>query len=287
MIRAVKQWLAVILTLLVIFTLFGIIFVKAGIVQLTPEFFMELSIVLLLGLLMKVWWYDYTEEKVLSDPEMINEKNKYFAIIDKVVLDANDLEKYLVILNQENKEHFIKNKIGSRTSKNLSQKEWWMLLLHPSWRKLTPEQIGEIRYAKLYYKTQRQADRLKPIKSEQIMALSNSEQLYDARNHLQTKKRTFQIVSTMGSFLLTTVFSMQAIEQIMLNWENVFKYVCYLFTITFSIAWTVIKAHKQTKEETLDYYSRLKFIVDKYATYKEVTVKNGKSDYINRIEEEC
>lgn len=277
MIRAVKQWLAVILTLLVIFTLFGIIFVKAGIVQLTPEFFMELSIVLLLGLLMKVWWYDYTEEKVLSDPEMINEKNKYFAIIDKVVLDANDLEKYLVILNQENKEHFIKNKIGSRTSKNLSQKSWWMLILHPSWRKLTPEQIGEIRYAKLYYKTQRQADRLKPIKSEQIMALSNSEQLYDARNHLQTKKRTFQIVSTMGSFLLTTVFSMQAIEQIMLNWENVFKYVCYLFTITFSIAWTVIKAHKQTKEETLDYYSRLKFIVDKYATYKEVTVKNGNS----------
>jgi hypothetical protein len=287
MIRAVKQWLAVILTLLVIFTLFGIIFVKAGIVQLTPEFFMELSIVLLLGLLMKVWWYDYTEDKVLSDPEMKREKDKYFEIIDKVVLDANDLEKYLVILNQENKEHFIKNKIGSRTSKNLSQKSWWMLILHPSWRKLTPEQIGEIRYAKLYYRTQRQADRLKPIKSEQIMALSNSEQLYDARNHLQTKKRTFQIVSTMGSFILTTVFSMQAIEQIMLNWENVFKYVCYLFTITFSIAWTVIKAHKQTKEETLDYYSRLKFIVDKYATYKEVTVKNGKSDYINRIEEEC
>lgn len=277
MIRAVKQWLAVILTLLVIFTLFGIIFVKAGIVQLTPEFFMELSIVLLLGLLMKVWWYDYTEDKVLSDPEMKREKDKYFEIIDRVVLDANDLEKYLVILNQENKEHFIKNKIGSRTSKNLSQKSWWMLILHPSWRKLTPEQIGEIRYAKLYYRTQRQADRLKPIKSEQIMALSNSEQLYDARNHLQTKKRTFQIVSTMGSFILTTVFSMQAIEQIMLNWENVFKYVCYLFTITFSIAWTVIKAHKQTKEETLDYYSRLKFIVDKYATYKEVAVKNGNS----------
>lgn len=277
MIRAVKQWLAVILTLLVIFTLFGIIFVKAGIVQLTPEFFMELSIVLLLGLLMKVWWYDYTEDKVLSDPEMKREKDKYFEIIDKVVLDANDLEKYLVILNQENKEHFIKNKIGSRTSKNLAQKEWWMLILHPSWHKLTPEQIGEIRYAKLYYRTQRQADKLPPIKSEQIMALSNSQQLYDARNHLQTKKRTFQIVSTMGSFLLTTAFSMQAIEQIMLNWENVFKYVCYLFTITFSIAWTVIKAHKQTKEETLDYYSRLKFIVDKYATYKEVTVKNGNS----------
>lgn len=277
MIRAVKQWLAVILTLLVIFTLFGIIFVKAGIVQLTPEFFMELSIVLLLGLLMKIWWYDYTEDKVLSDPEMKREKDKYFDIIDKVVLDSNDLEKYLVLLNQENKEHFIKNKIGSRTAKNLAQKEWWMLLLHPSWRKLTPEQIGEIRYAKLYYRTQRQADKLQPIKSEQIMALSNSQQLYDARNHLQTKKRTFQIVSTMGSFLLTTAFSMQAIEQIMLNWENVFKYVCYLFTITFSIAWTVIKAHKQTKEETLDYYSRLKFIVDKYATYKEVTVKNGNS----------
>lgn len=277
MIRAIKQWLAVILTLLVVVTLFGIIFVKAGIVQLTPEFFMELSIVLLLGLLMKVWWYDYVEEKVLSDSEMKDEKDKYFAIIDKVVLDSNDLEKYLDVLNEENKQHFIKNKIGSRNAKNLSEKTWWMLLIHPSWRKLTAEQIGEIRFTKLNYRVQRQADRLKPIKSEQIMALSNSEQLYDARNHLQAKKRTFQIVSTMGSFLLTTAFSMQAIEQIMLNWENVFKYVCYLFTITFSIAWTIIKAHKQTKEETLDYYSRLKFIVDKYATYKEVLQKDDNS----------
>ena len=55
-IKTIKQWLAFILTFLVALTLFAIIFIKAGIVQPSPNFFLELSIVLLLSVLMKVWW---------------------------------------------------------------------------------------------------------------------------------------------------------------------------------------------------------------------------------------
>lgn len=274
-IKTIKQWLAFILTFLVAVTLFGIIFVKAGIVQLTADFFLEVIIVLLLSVLMKVWWYDYTEERRLNEDDLKTEKTDYFNIVDKVVLDTNHFEKYLVILNRENRDHYIKHKLGSRTPKTLSEISWWHLLFHPKWKKLSPDEIGNIRYSKLYYKIQRKADRLKPIKSEHIMALSDSVQLFDSRNHLPFKKRLFQVVSTLGSFLLTIAFSVMAMEEIMLNWANVFRYIGYLCAMAWTIASTVIKAYRQTGDETFDYFARLKFIIDKYATYKEQEVSNN------------
>lgn len=275
-IKAVKQWLAFILTFLVAVTLFGLIFIKTGIVQPTPSFFMEVGIVLLLSVLMKVWWYDYTEERRLAEEDLKEEKKTYFTIVDNVITDTNHFEKYVDILNQENREHFIKNKVGSRSPKKLSEVTWWHYLWHPSWKKLTPEQIGQIRYSNLYYRIQRKADRLKPIKSEHIMALSDSEQLYDSRNHLPFKKRMFQLISTIGSFLLTIALSVMAMEEIMLNWANVFRYIGYLCAMAWTIASTVIKAYRQTGDETFDYFARLKFIIDKYATYKEKEVsENG------------
>ena len=274
-IKAVKQWLAFILTFLVALTLFAIIFIKAGIVQPTANFFLELSIVLLLSVLMKVWWYDYTEEKRLSEDDLKQEKTDYFKIVDTVILDTNDFEKYLVILNNENREHFIKNKIGSRSPKKLSEINWWHYLWHPSWKKLDTETIGNIRYSKLYYRIQRKADKLKPIKSEHIMALSDSEQLYDSRNHLPAKKRVFQVVSTVGSFMLTVALSVLAMEEIMLSWTNLFRYVGYLCAMAWTIASTVIKAYRQTGDETFDYFARLKFIIDKYATHKAKEVSDG------------
>lgn len=271
-IKAVKQWLAFILTFLVAVTLFGLIFIKTGIVQPSPSFFMEVGIVLLLSVLMKVWWYDYTEERRLAEEDLKEEKTNYFTIVDNVITDTNHFEKYVDILNQENREHFIKNKVGSRSPKKLSEVTWWHYLWHPGWKKLTSEQIGQIRYSNLYYKIQRKADKLKPIKSEHIMALSDSEQLYDSRNHLPFKKRMFQLISTIGSFLLTIALSVMAMEEIMLNWANVFRYIGYLCAMAWTIASTVIKAYRQTGDETFDYFARLKFIIDKYATYKEKEV---------------
>ena len=274
-IKTVKQWLAFILTFLVALTLFAIIFIRAGIVQPSANFFLELFIVVLLSVLMKVWWYDYTEERRLSEDDIKQEKTNYFKIVDETIKDTNEFEKYLVILNQENREHYIKNKIGSRSPKKLSEINWWHLLWHPSWKKLDKDVVGNIRYSKLYYRIQRKADRLKPIKSEHIMALADSEQLYDSRNHLQAKKRIFQAVSTVGSIMLTVALSVLAMEEILLSWTNLFRYVGYLCAMAWTIASTVIKAYRQTGDETFDYFARLKFIVDKYATYKAKEVSNG------------
>lgn len=113
------------------------------------------------------------------------------------------------------------------------------------------------------------------------MALSDSEQLFDSRNHLPFKKRMFQLISTLGSFLLTIALSVMAMEEIMLNWANVFRYIGYLCAMAWTIASTVIKAYRQTGDETYDYFARLKFIVDKYATYKEQEVSDGGTNITN------
>lgn len=273
--KLVKQFLSVILTVLVVGVLFSVIFIKGGFVQPSPTFFKELIIVCALTLMMKIWWYDFAEDRRLGEDDIKNAKDKYFKMVDDNIEDSSDLDKFLVVLNKENRDHFITNKLGCRTIKNLSKKTFWLCLLHPRYRKMTAEEIGKERYDELYYKIQRKADKLRQIKSEEIMALTSSLTLYDSKNYTKQHKRVYQIVTTVVSVVLTTVLASMALEELMLNWINVFRYISYLCSMAFTIAWTVSKAYKQTGDDTFDHLNRLMFIIDKYATYKEKEVKNG------------
>lgn len=267
--KIIKQWLSAILTVLVVGVLFAVIFIEGGFVTPSPDFFKELMVVCCLTLMMKIWWYDFAEDKRLNEDDISTEKSNYFRIVDDTITDIDELDKYLKILNQENRDHYIKNKLGSRTAKTLAVKNWFICLLHPSYKNLTKEEIGQVRYDKIYYKIQRRADNLREIKSEEIMSLATSEMLYDSKNYLKQHKRTYQIVTTIASLILTTALASMALESLMLNWINVFKYITYLCSMVFTIAWTVLKAYRQTGEDTFDHLNRLKFIVNKYALYKE------------------
>lgn len=271
----VKRWLSAILTTLVVGVLFAVIFVKGGFITPSPAFFKELIVVCALTLMMKIWWYDFAEDKRLNEQDIRTEKENYFDFVDSVVDNSDDLDKYLKILNQENKDHYIKNKIGSRTAKRMAKKNWWICLWHPEYRTMTKEEIGLDRYDKLYYKYQRKADNLREIKSEEIMSLTCSEMLYDSKNYLKQHKRTYQIVTTIVSLVLTTVLASMALESILLNWINVFKYITYLCSLVFTISWTISKAYRQTGDDTFDHLNRLRFIVDKYSTYKEQEEKKN------------
>lgn len=273
--KAIKNWLAFGITVLLLVVLFGVIFVTLDLATPGPSFFLELGIIVVLTFLMRFFWYDFAEDRRLNEDDLLQERDKYFKMVDEVVKDTNDLDKYLVLLNQENREHYIKNKIGCRTAKNLAKKNKWLCFWHPSYKELTANEIGEIRYNKLYFKIQRRADKLKPIKSDEIMALSDKEVLYDVKNYRKTKKRTYQIASTVLSTGFTVLIASIAFREIMLDWTNVFRYVTYLFSILSTIAMTVLKAYRVTGEETKDWYSRLKFVLDKYACYKEKEVKNA------------
>lgn len=265
----IKNWFAFGVTLLLFVVLFGIIFISLDLATPGPSFFLELGVIVCLSFIMRMFWYDYAEEKRLSEQDIEDEKEKYFRIVDDVVDDSNDLDKYLIVLNQENRDHYIKNKIGSRTPINMAKKTFWLCLIHPSYRKLEKDEIGKIRYNKLYFKIQRKADRLKPLKSEDILALTDSEMLYDTKNYANSQKRKFQIVSTILTTFFTILIASIAFKEIMLNWTNVFRYITYIFSMLSTIAITITKAYKVTGEETLDWFSRLKFILDKYACYKE------------------
>ena len=277
----IKNWLAFGVTILLLVVLFGIIFISLDLATPGPSFFLELGVVVCLSFIMRMFWYDYAEEKRLSETDILTERDKYFDIVDSVVEDSNDLDKYLVILNQENRDHFIKNKIGSRTAANMAKKTFWLCLFHHRYRRLTAEEIGNIRYNKLYFRVQRKADKLKQLKSEDILALSDSEMLYDTKNYAKSQKRKYQISSTILSTFFTILIASIAFKEIMLNWTNVFRYITYLFSMVSTIAITVTKAYRTTGEETLDWFSRLKFILDKYACYKEnnkeEVVENGSS----------
>lgn len=274
----IKNWLAFGVTILLLVVLFGIIFISLDLATPGPSFFLELGVVVCLSFIMRMFWYDYAEEKRLSETDILTERDKYFNIVDSVVEDSNDLDKYLVVLNQENRDHFIKNKIGSRTAANMAKKTFWLCLFHPRYRKLTEEEIGTIRYNKLYFRVQRKADKLKQIKSEDILALSDSEMLYDTKNYAKQQKRKYQISSTILSTFFTILIASIAFKEIMLNWTNVFRYITYLFSILATIALTVTKAYRTTGEETLDWFSRLKFILDKYACYKEINKEEVVTD---------
>ena len=273
--KAIKNWLAFGITVLLLVVLFGVIFVTLDLATPGPSFFLELGIIVVLTFLMRFFWYDFAEDRRLNEDDLLQERDKYFKMVDEVVKDTNDLDKYLVLLNQENREHYIKNKIGCRTAKNLAKKNKWLCFWHPSYKELTANEIGEIRYNKLYFKIQRRADKLRPIKSDEIMALSDKEVLYDVKNYRKTKKRAYQIASTILSTGFTVLIASIAFREIMLDWTNVFRYVTYLFSILSTIAMTVLKAYRVTGEETKDWYSRLKFVLDKYACYKEKEVKNA------------
>jgi amino acid permease len=274
-IKIIKQWLSAILTALVVGVLFAVIFIEGGFVQPSPDFFKELLIVCCLTLMMKIWWYDFAEDKRLNEQEVTDAKQNYLKNVDEVITDLDELEDYLKILNQENKENYLKTKIGSRTPKSLAVKNWWICLWHPEYRNLTKEEIGKIRYEKLEYKYKRKADNLRQVKSEEIISLTTSELLYDSKNYMNQHKRIYQIVTTVVSLLLTTALAIMALESLKLNWVNVFKYISYLCSITFTIAWTFMKAYRQTGFDTFDHLNRLTFIVNKYANYKEKEGKNG------------
>lgn len=273
--KAIKSWLAFSVTFLLLVVLFGVIFVTLDLATPGPSFFLELGIIVVLTFLMRFLWYDFAEDRRLNEEDLLQERDNYFKMVDEVVKDTNDLDKYLVLLNQENRDHYIKNKIGCRTAKNLAKKTKWICFWHPSYKKLSEAEIGEIRYNKLYFKIQRRADRLRPIKSDEIMALSDKEILYDVKNYRKTKKRTYQILSTILSTGFTILIASIAFREIMLDWTNVFRYVTYLFSILSTIAMTVLKAYRVTGEETTDWYSRLKFVLDKYACYKEKEVHDA------------
>lgn len=268
-IKFIRKWLSIILTTLVVVILFGIIFIQLDLIEPSASFFVELGCVLILSLQMKVYWYSYGENKRLEeDLTLQDSKNDYYKQVDTVIKDQNEFDIFIQHLNKENKENYVNNKIGSRTAQTLSKSNKLFLFFNPKYKNKLPLEIGELRYEKLVKKYNRKADKLRKIKTSDFVSLSDTETLYDSKNYIKIKKRSYQIFTTLGAMLIMILLASIAFKEMLLNWESVFRFATYLGTIVWSSLMTVITSYKIAGDETMDYFARLSGMLNKYETWE-------------------
>lgn len=260
-----KSILATVLTVMLIFVLFGIICVRLGLTEPTATFYLELGIVVIIILQIKLWWYDWAEDKELNSKDIKDNKDTYYARVDTEIKDEKDFEEFIKELNKKNREDYIRVKMGSRTPEKLEDK-WYNKLMFRN--KKTPKELGKIRYKKLLSRYQRRSDRLPEIRSGDIISLTSTINLVDSKNHLKSRKRRYQFLSTFISIIASVGFAYIAFEQLMLNWENIFRFVSYLFVIGWTVLTTITTASRATLEETTDHLLRCQNIISKYVSYK-------------------
>ena len=70
----IKKWFSWSLTVLIMFILFGVIFIQMDLAVPNPQFFLELSIVVSLSTQMRLYWYSWTEYKVDTEVETTTAK---------------------------------------------------------------------------------------------------------------------------------------------------------------------------------------------------------------------
>lgn len=293
-----KMLLSCILVPLVVIALFGVVFVRLQHQELSADFFLELFCVTMLAIMCKLWFYPIGEDKALDEQQLKDKRDEYFKQIDAVITNAEDFERYLVILNQERKEAYVKNKMGdSKTEARLQKGGFFFKLfrgikilkplrdgdgriktdpktkevLYPKDKNpkhLTPEQFGKMRYEYYLNKYTAQADRLPPIYSQDIIELRECAVLADSKNYRKKHKMVYMIATSITSVLMMIVLASIAWKQIILDWTNAFKYVTYVCTIFGTSISTLFMAYRTCKDDEESYISRCRNIVRKYKAYK-------------------
>ena len=82
----------------------------------------------------------------------------------------------------------------------------------------------------------------------------------------RTIRKVFQQVSAfIVSIAWSILLSLIAFKQINMSVENIFRYITYLFSMTWAIVTSLIKGYNTTKKETIDHIARLTMIVNRYA----------------------
>lgn len=261
-IKKVKDILTVALTSLMVVVLFGVIFVSLDLVELSWSYILECFIVVVLTVQIKILWYPFGEERRREQPDLEEKKTQYYTYVDANIRNMDDFEVFLKELNQENKDNYVANKMGSRTLKN------------------TPE----AQYNKLYFKYLRKADKLREIRSSDIVELTNTKVVADTQNYTEQKKRAYQIITTITSAVTMIGLASIAFKELMLNPASIFRFVTYIATIGSTMVTTIYKAYTTYGAETLDHLARCSYVVKRYISWKEGrALGNSKQNYEQNI----
>lgn len=271
---------------LLLAVLFALVFTSLKLVEFDTSFFIELLCVTGISIICKVWFYPVGEDKALKQKDLDTLKADYFKYVDTHIKDSKSLDNFLVVLNARNKEDYVKNKIGKRTPLTLQKRTFWFLFFHPKYKKLSEEEIGNIRYEYLLHKYSDKADKLPLIYSQDIMELNPSIVLADSKNYRKKHKIQYQTLTTIGSVGFLTALSLVGWESIMANWESVFRYLTYVFTVFSTSAMTYFTAFRTADTDERSHVQRCRDIVRKYNSYILEGGYNGNNTTVVRMEVE-
>lgn len=257
MITTVKKWLSTVVTILLLFVLFGLIFVRLEIVELTETFFLELAIVIALTTIVRFFWYNEGEERAMGDDDIQLIKRNYKDLVDTTITSQDDLDDFVEELNTQNRNTWVLRKLKGKTSKNC-----------PNYQSIK-QKLEEKSYTKVPV-----------ITATQILTRSTKYETINATDYTKFKKLFYQTTSVFISVGMTIILGILAYKELLLNWENVFRYLTYVFSIVWALITSLWSGYKNYKTTTVDHISRLTMIVNRYGEWKATGGKKCQQDQL-------
>ena len=95
MIATVKKWLSTFVTALLLLVLFGLIFVRLDLIELTTTFWLELGIVATLTCIVRFFWYNEGEDRAMHDQDIITLKTNYSKLVEDTIQSQEDLDTFV------------------------------------------------------------------------------------------------------------------------------------------------------------------------------------------------
>jgi membrane-bound ClpP family serine protease len=84
--------------------LFGIIFIRLELVQLSSGFFLELGIVAALVTIVRVFWYNDGEDRAMREQGIKTLKTNYATLVESTITSQDDLDAFVKEMNELNRE---------------------------------------------------------------------------------------------------------------------------------------------------------------------------------------
>ena len=241
----IKKWLSTIVTGLLLLVLFGVIFVRLDLVELSEAFFLELGIVASLVTIIRVCWYGDGENKALNEQSIIDMKVNYAKLVETSIDSQENLDKFIDELNALNRERWIYRKLRGKTKKSCPD------------------------YDKILQKlTEKSFKKVPIITSTQILTRSTNYETINAKDYTKFKRIWYQSTSLALSLGMTILLGIIAYKELLLNWTNVFRYLTYVLNIIWALVSSLWSGYKNYKTTTTDHISRLTMIVNRYSEWK-------------------
>lgn len=245
MIETIKKWFATIFTSLVVMILFGITFIALDIVDPTSDFELEFAIVTIAVILIRIFWYNNGEEKAAKEQDIIDAQNNYSELVGNTITDQEHFELFLDDLNQQNRDNWVKNRLGNKTKKN----------------------------CKNYDKIKDRLDRnvgfwVRPITVSQVLTRSSRYTVITAKDYKKRNKVIYQSSTLILSIVFTAATSAIVFKDFIFEWSKIVKFATYMMNIVWAMMSSLNAGYRQHREEVMDHVSRLTMIVNRYDDWR-------------------